>query len=285
VRNPTAWLASLAVLLLPATVRAEDANIEVRSFEYLDVIETAEGSVWKGVVVEQTPNVHFKIAIAGGSVHVIKAADVVKLSKQRNPDFRSADSYASATGAVPSARGVNARYRGDRGLPPPVATTGLRLDPEFTLVFPSGDIDDFETSFAPTVRVGYESLFGNFGIGGGGLTRFTYWQLPGMRGDATWTLETMLYGRAAFHVSRVAAYAGLALGLDTNYVYIDNDAEMWKTSFGLGMNLETGVEIAATPGLAFKFGVTYHPGTDNWLEGTDASVEYYALQLGVSVRP
>jgi hypothetical protein len=283
-RIPTAALVSLAVLSVPVAARAEDANVDVRSFEYLDVIETTDGSLWKGVVVEQTPNVHFKITLAGGSVHVIKAADVVKLSKQRNPDYRSADSYGSATGAAASARGVNARY--ERGsLPPAVATSGLRIDPEFALVFPSGDISKTETSFAPTVRLGHESLFGNFSVGVGGLTRFTYWQLPGDTNDATWTLETMVYGRAAMHVSRVAAYAGLAIGVDTNYVYIDNDAGMSKTSLGLGMNLETGVEIVATPSLAFKFGVTYHPGTDNAYEGTDVSVEYYAVQLGMSVRP
>jgi len=279
----SALLASLAVLSLPVAASAEDLSVDIRAFEYVDVIETVDGNVWKGVVVEQTPNVSFKIAIAGGSVHVIKAADVVKLTKQRNPEFRPADSYAG--GARASERGVNARYEpAGSGLPPPLATSGLRIDPEFTMVFPSGDIEGLETSYAPTVRVGYESVFGNWGIGGGGLTRFTYWQLPGESYDAMWTLETMLYGRAALHVSRVAAYASVAIGVDTNYFYM-NESEMWRTAFGVGVNLESGVEIAATPGLGFKFGFTYHPATDNLVEGSDKSVEYYALHLGVSVHP
>src|SRR4051812_44882615 len=167
----SALLASLAVLSLPAAASAEDQSVDIRAFEYIDVIETVAGDVWKGVVVEQTPNVSYKIAIAGGSVHVIKAADVVKLTKQRNPEFRSADSNAG--GARASERGVSARYEpSGSGLAAPFATTGLRIDPEFTMVFPSGDIDAINTSFAPTVRVGYESLFGNWGIGGGGMTRF-----------------------------------------------------------------------------------------------------------------
>jgi hypothetical protein len=55
-----------------------------RFAEYLDVVQTRDGSVWKGLGIEQTPNVAYEIATADGSVHVIKAADVVKITKQRN---------------------------------------------------------------------------------------------------------------------------------------------------------------------------------------------------------
>src|SRR4051812_20807854 len=70
-------------------VHADDAQIDVRSFEYVDVIETTDGSVWKGIVVEQTPNVQYKLATSDGSLHVIKSADVVKLTKQRNRDYQA----------------------------------------------------------------------------------------------------------------------------------------------------------------------------------------------------
>ena len=47
-----------------------------------------DGSIWKGVIVEQTPGVQYKIATADGSLHVLKAGDVTKLSKQKNRDYR-----------------------------------------------------------------------------------------------------------------------------------------------------------------------------------------------------
>lgn len=263
-------------------VFADTAAVDARSFEYLDVIETADGSIWKGVIIEQAPNVQYKIAIAGGSVHVVKAADVVKISKERNADYRAAP--ASATTATPTTTGLSGSYeRPGAGLPRALARSGARLDPQFTLVFPTGDIDPIKTSFAPTIRGGYEAVLGNFGLGGGGLTRFTYWQLPGMTKDAAWTLETMLYGRAALHVSRIAAYAGIALGVDTNYVYIDA-AEMSDTTLGFGLNLESGVEVLASDALAFQLAFDYHPGTDTVIDGVDASISYFALSLGASVH-
>jgi len=57
-----------------------------------------------------------------------------------------------------------------------------------------------------TITAGYEQLFGNFGISGGLMTRFTYWQLPGNTKDALWTLEGHAYGQVALHVSRVAVH-------------------------------------------------------------------------------
>jgi len=277
----------LTTLFLAAiAVRAHaDGDLDVRAFEYLDVIETTDGSVWKGVVVEQTPNVQYKVAIAGGSVHVIKATEVAKMSKQRNPEFR-----AAAPVVAPTEGGVATTYERDRGLPAPLAETGLRLEPELAIVFPTGDIDGIETSFAPSVRFGYEALFGNFGISGGGLARFTYWRLPGDTKDAAWTLESMAYGRAALHISRVAAYAGIALGVDTNYIYVHRDfgGGMDDVRLGLGANLQTGIEVLATPTTAFKLGFDYHPATDELIPRTPTtpgqSVEYYALLLGASLH-
>src|SRR6185312_5387603 len=74
-------VASFAVLALARFAHAEDAEVDVKSFEYVDVVETTDGSVWKGVIVEQSPGVQYKIATADGSLHVLKAGDVTKLSK------------------------------------------------------------------------------------------------------------------------------------------------------------------------------------------------------------
>ena len=289
---------TLAALLLVAAastrVHADDGEVDVRSFEYVDVVETADGSIWKGVVVEQTPNVQYKIVTSDGSVHVIKAADVVKMTKQKNRDWRGAQPQMNPMvepNANPMIRpqGVGAAYEGQGpNLPAPVAMSGLRLDPSLAFVFGSGDIGKgVNTSFAPDIRVGYEALFGNFGLGGGGMARFTYWQLPSGMGidpnNAFWTLETHAYLRAALHISRVAIYGGGSLGVDTNYMH-DGASNMSKTSEGFGMNLQTGVEISASPALAFKFAFDYHPGTDTIVDGAPGSVSFYALALGASLR-
>ncbi len=262
-------------------VRAEGDEIDVRSFEFLDVLETADGSVWKGVIIEQTPNVSYRIAIAGGSIHVIPAADVTKMSKRRNPEFRA----ARPTGAVLRDDGVQQTYDPGPKLPAPYAKSGLRVDPELLIVFPSGAISDanFQTSFAPGARFGYEALFGNIGVSGGGQLRFTYWRLPGESKDAAWTLETQLYGRAAVHIGRAAPYLGLSLGVDTNYLYsyaLDKSA----TGVGLGMNLTTGLQLAMSPLVAFDLGADYHPATDTLSEMSDESISYFALRLGATVR-
>ncbi|MGE5186494.1 MAG: hypothetical protein ACM31C_30770 [Acidobacteriota bacterium] len=282
--------AALCLLAASSRVHADDTEVDVRSFEYVDVVETTDGSVWKGIVVEQTPNVSYKIATADGSVHVIKAADVVKMTKQKNKDYRAP--VAAATPVTSSSvtpapgNGVAGAFQpSGPGLPPPVATSGMRLDPSLAIIFPAGDIKGTETSFAPDVRIGYEALFGNFGLGGGGLARFSYWRLPmgSDPNDADWTLETHAYGRAALHISRAALFGGVSLGVDTNYVH-SGALNMTKTAVGFGMNLQTGVEIAALPSLGFKLGFDYHPGTDTIVDGAPQSISFYSLIAGASLR-
>ena len=291
----------LAAMLLAASVSkafAGDGEIDIRSFEYVDVIETADGSIWKGVVVEQTPNVQYKIATADGSLHVIKAADVAKLTKQKNRDWRGSGSEAAPPPPPPGGgtggtggytargNGVGARFEPEGpALPAPYAQSGLRIDAGAVTVIPAGDISMLDTSFSPSFQVGYEHLFGNFGLGGGGLARWTYWRLPQGEDpqDAAWTLETHAYARAALHVSRVAFYAGGSLGADTNMIHV-GVLNMSKTTTGFGMNLQAGAEVAASDQLAIKLGFDYHPGTDTVIEGAPQSISYFALGLGASLR-
>ena len=275
------WTLCALLLGTASHVRADGDEIDVRNFEHLDVIETTDGSVWKGVVIEQTPNVSYKIAIAGGSIHVIPASDVQRISKQPNREHRSPRSAA-----VMRESGVEQGYEQSPKLPAPYARSGLRLDPELAFVFPTGFYSDekVQTSFSPGVRVGYEALFGNIGVSGGAHARFTYWRMPttAMK-DAAWTLETHLYGRAALHVGRATPYLGLALGVDTNYVYLYRTDDS-MTGVGLGMNLSTGVQVAVSPILAIDIGGDYHPATDTISDLIDESVSYFALRIGAAVR-
>ena len=104
--------ASLFTHLAPLAV-ADDA-IDVAAFDYWDVIETNDGSIWKGVIVEQTPGQQYRLAMLDGSVRVLAAADVVKLTKSRNPGFHQAD-------AGPDAPSKPFK------LPTPFARSGVRI--------------------------------------------------------------------------------------------------------------------------------------------------------------
>jgi len=303
----TILAAVLFVAALPSYARADDGGIDVGSAEYLDVVQTADGSVWKGVVIEQTPNVSYKIATADGSVHVIEASDVVRVTKQRNKHHRSAPAPASgpgpglapAPGPAPALETADAMD--DRGpdhsvgawrspsptrwgLPPPLAMSGLRLEVASLIAFPTTDVGTVaSTSFSPNIRVGYEAMFGNVGVEGGGMARFTDWRLQGDGDDSLWTMETMAYGRVALHISRIVVHAGIALGLDTNHIYSES-LDMAQTSVGFGMNVQSGLTIAATPMLAFNVGFDYHPGTDTIADSSSASVSYVALLFGAGLR-
>ena len=282
----TILLVASCLTSVASRVHADDTDIEVKSFEYIDVVETTDGSIWKGVIVEQSPNVSYKIVTSDGSLHVIKADDVVKLSKQRNKEYRATSRETGVGGLVGHLDddGLTKRFEpSGPSLPAPMARSGLRFDPELSLVFPLGDITANNTSYTPSVRLGYEAVLGNVGIGGGALARYTYWQLPTMTSDELTTTELHAYVRAALHVSRVAIYGGGSIGLDLNYAYV-SQAMTSKMTAGIGLNLEGGVEILATPSLAFKAGIDYHPGTDTILDGVPGSISYLSLMIGASVR-
>ena len=271
-----------ALCTIAALPRAHaDDEIDVKNAELLDVVETSDGSIWKGVIVEQTPNVSYKVATADGSLHVIKAADVVKISRQRNKDAHArvtADTTESHDG------GVSRRYEGGGGgLPAPFAKTGLRLDPSLAIVIPTGGMALPDTSFAPSVKAGYELMLGNFGLEGGAMTRYTWWRIPGDTKAAAWTLETMPYAQAALHVSRVSVHAGVAAGLDTNYVYFPQ-VDMAKTKVSFGMNVQGGVDVAATENIDVHAGFDFHPATDTVIDGLPGSISYYAILFGAGVR-
>jgi hypothetical protein len=282
---------------------ADGTDVDIAAFEYIDVVETSDGSIWKGVVVEQQPNVRYKIATADGSLHVIQAGDVVKVTKQKNPNFHGVATGGVATGGaattiVPDqthattstptgSTGLTHHYSRHSDLPAPYATSGLRLDPEFDTVLPMGTLSQLmvNTSVGAGLRVGYEFLFGNFGLTAGAQTRITWWGLPGNTNNVAWTLETLGYVRGALHLGRVAPYAQVAAGLDTNYQYAGM-IDMSNTTLGFGLDLGAGISIAATPNLAFDLGADYHAPTDSMNSQSPISLssEYIAMHVGASVR-
>src|SRR5262249_3490527 len=153
----------LLVAALAHVAHADD--VDIRSFDYLDVVETADGSVWKGVVIEQVPGQTYKLVTSDGSIHVIKAGDVTKMTKQKNPWHVAA--AAPANDAAPTARGEGGLEAhatpSSPSLPAPYAVSGMRASAALAIVFGTGDLKNAPTSFAPDIRVGYENLFGNVG--------------------------------------------------------------------------------------------------------------------------
>ena len=286
---------ALGSALLGAAHRAHaDNDVDVASFEYIDVVETSDGSIWKGVITEQQPNVRYKIATADGSLHVIQAGDVVKVTKAKNPAYHQALQVQTASApageiVTPPGDGNTVAARVDEPEAPvrALTTSGLRIDGELLSVVPMGTLSTAMTgeSQGLGVRFGYEFMLGKFGITAGEQTRLTYWSLAGDPNNAAWTLETLAYARASLHLGRVAPYAQVAVGLDTNYSF-DAMTSMSNTSFGLGIDAGTGLSIIATPRLAFDLGVDYHPGTDNLDSRSPVSIsaEYLAFHAGASIR-
>ena len=77
---------SFLTLLLPSYVSAQS--------DREDVIYAKDGSIYRGTITEQIPGVSYKIEIAGGSVIVVKAENVVKVTKEEKKEVISYDSYS-----------------------------------------------------------------------------------------------------------------------------------------------------------------------------------------------
>lgn len=265
-------------LLAPLVARSGSAHaedLEVARFEYWEVIETSDGSVAKGVIAVHEPGKSYRLATLDGSSRVIPEGDVVKITKELNPHFHA---LAAPRAGFGSAAGD--RDAGSSVLPRPFAHSGLRASAELAFVFPSGELAEepspFETSFAPTLRVGHETLFGNIGLTAGVATRFNYWVLDDVPdGTATWLLEVNAFGRGALHIGRAAPYLGLGLGTDVIYIASSVDSE---TAVGLGMNVDFGLDVHAKPGFVLGLGATYHPGLTD-MPSTDLGEEYWAMHL------
>ena len=170
--------------------------------------------------------------------------------------------------------------------------SGFRIEPELGIVMPTGDMINisgsplsYRTSYAPAIAVSYEKYVGNIGLSVGGLARYTSWSMPvEIQTIAShWTLETHVFGRAALQLGRAMPYAGLSVGMDTNKTTNEING-MSTTAMALGLNLQAGVNVAASSSVLLGAGIDFHPGTDEIEPGWDASISYFALRLGATVR-
>ncbi len=77
----------LIVACIPSLVFAQDTKE--------DVIYLKNGSIYKGSIIEQVPNVSYKIEIAGGSVIVVYAADVQRVTREERMPLVTGQSGAA----------------------------------------------------------------------------------------------------------------------------------------------------------------------------------------------
>jgi len=235
------------------------------------------------VLIEQEPGVKYKLASADGSLHVMAASDVVKMSKARNKLYRG---RPVATAADGDGNAVGATFE------PPTkryVEGGVRIESDVSIIFPIrrdvGDNLRIGPSIAPTFRVGYEKMIGPLGVSGGAMGRFTYWNTEepydGDAGPATWTTELHVYAKGAFHLGRVAAYVGGSMGPDLTFIYSD-EMGGWENTQGLGINLTTGVAIAVTRVLSLDVGIDFHPPT-RAIYNSGFDLSYLALRIGAQL--
>jgi hypothetical protein len=268
-------LAALAVVasVAPAAV-ADDSpgvatDIDVDRSELLDVIATKDGSIWKGVLVEQTPGVDYKLLLSGGSLHVLRAEDVVSIRKERNPKFHAAP--------APRAEVVQSG--------PGRASTGLVLGAGLTLAIPAGDLkkDDGSTvSPGFGLRGGYRYRSDNLSAQLGGLARFIYWNVPGSPDQAyLWTLEMFAFVRAGLRGTKFEPYVELSLGPEATGYDVSGLGEGGGVAFAA--TLTAGVALIATRSIDVELDVTYHPPLSPVpYANDDFKISYFGLRLAGS---
>jgi hypothetical protein len=240
-------LVVLALAAMPGAANASD--IDPTAVQLWDVVHTSDGSVLKGVIVEEVPGATLKIVIVGGSTLVVQMSNVVKLGRELNPAF--------AAGIAP---GVPA---GHSGVPVPAAESGLRIG-----ILPGvavhSDLDS--TTFLLNARIGWE-----LGLEQWGLT-------PGFA--ALYAADTGSYGndsfggtgfmRAAYRASKVSPFVGFGLGVDV----VSGDPSL-ATYMTAGIDLLVHRRLALTlEGMLRKSFAGTYSGTH----------QFAALGMGVEIR-
>lgn len=235
----------VALALIPVSARAGDVDPAV--VQLWDVVYAADGSVLKGVIVEEVPGVSVRVVIAGGTSIVVQMANVQRFAKELNPSF--------ATGAAPSVA--------VGGHPARVVTGGVRLGVTPGIAYHS---DSDVSTFLITGRAGYELVFDQWGLTPGVVAEF----LPGA-GNYDANGGAILGGlRAAYRGASVSPFVGFGLGLD-----------VVGTDTSLGTFTGAGIDLLVHPRIALSAEVKYHRG---WAGTYVQSMSWVGAGMGLEVR-
>lgn len=238
-----------AVLALPVTAHASEIDPAV--IQLWDVVHVADGSVLKGVIVEEVPGTSLRVVLLGGSSIVVPMANVVRLARELNPGFaRPQVMQAADAPAAPRSPAI-------------IAASGLRIGVMPGLAYHTDA--DADPTFVLTSRVGWE-----IGLGQWGLT-------PGVVIDVL--PEVGIYGgagvavqggaRAAYRASTVSPFVGFGIGGD------------FATDTTLAIAMSGGVDLVLHRRFALSAEAKFHRG----FGGTyDYSLSYVSIGIGIEIR-
>ena len=205
------------------------------------------------MITEQVPRVSYTIALLGGSVHVNKSRDVVKITKEKNPQLAvkpakptppappppapSVVSPLMVTSAVATMTPPGPAEAGEPMPEPEPASTdvaptarvrrerkGFAIDAAAVVAFPLAyfaDPDTTDASFRPSL--GFSAVLGhervsknNIGITLGFQLRAIPWRYVSGDGETydTLSIEPEAYLRVARYQPRFSVYGSGALGAD-----------------------------------------------------------------------
>jgi len=244
--------AHLVVPFLALAMPSHAQGIDPAAVQLWDVIHTSDGSVLKGVIVEEVPGTSVRIVIVGGTSIVVELAKVTRFTKELNPTFTVAPARPGADSpSAPVPR------------PPRVATSGLRLGFSPGLAYHTAA--DAST-FSFTARAGYEVGLDQWGLTPGLVVDYTpdvgTYDADGV-GIAAGT-------RAAFRASAVSPFVGFGLGVDN----VGGDVS-------LAMHMGAGIDLLVHRRVALSGDIKYHRG---WGDTYTETMSYVAFGMGVEIR-
>lgn len=197
--------AALMAMLFSAQVCAQG--------NWQDVVYLKNGSVIRGMIVEQVPNKSLTVKTPDGSVFICDMVDVVKITKEENPKGRSACSSRTE-------KAVNG-YTGYKGF----ADMGLT----------GGDYGSLEWSTTHGCQIIPARLFVGAGIG---IQYFGDWDYSD--NFATYGIPLYVDVRSNLLTSKISPFFDFKLG----YAGLSGD----NVSFGDG-----GIYVSPSIGVSFRF--------------------------------
>lgn len=233
------------VLVMPVAASAD--GIDPAVVQLWDVIHTADGSVLKGVIVEEVPGTSLRISLPGGSSLVVQMTNVVRITRELNP---------ALAGTAPRAAG---------GLTAPAITagSGLRIGIVPGIAFHS-DLD--VSTLLATGYVGYELGLDRWGV------------IPNVSllyAADTGEYEEDSFGagaavRAAYRGSTVSPFVGFGLGVD-----------IISAEPSLSTHAVAGIELVVHRSVALTIEGRLHRGF-----GGEYTIvhEFAAVGMGVVIR-
>jgi hypothetical protein len=238
-----------AVLVVGVLMTSSVAHAEIDPavVQLWDVVHTADGSVLKGVIVEEVPNTSVRIVIAGGSSIVVQAANIVRFTRELNPGFARVPAATAVTASGTPVR-VDSGLR--LGLRPSVAVHSEVDDATFMMIASIGyEIGREKWGLIPGVSVLYAADTGNYAY------------------DSVGVHATI---RAAYRASTASPFIGFGLGVDV----VSEDPS-------LATFMNAGVELVVHPRFALALEGRLQRGFGG--DYTDVH-QFAALGMGVEIR-